>query len=87
MKEKSFENYVSLAKDLLVLFRDGAIIILAVLLIAFPLKFNSILVEAGFEEGSIVGFKWKSKLLESNETLEKANLSLVALEEENSQLL
>jgi len=86
MKNRSIDRYVALAKDILVLLRDGAIIILAVLLIAFPIKFNSILVEAGFEEGSIVGFKWKSKLREATEALEKANNSIVSLNDQKDQV-
>jgi hypothetical protein len=54
---------VSLGKDAVALFRDGSLLILAVLLVVFPRKFNRILVDAGFEEGSVVGFRWKSKLV------------------------
>jgi len=63
---------VSLGKDLVALLRDGAIFVLALLLIVFPLQFNSILVNAGFEEGSLVGFKWKSTLVESDRALKDA---------------
>lgn len=87
MENSKLERAVNLSKDVVVLVRDSAIIVLAVLLLAFPIKFNSILVEAGFEEGSVVGFKWKSKLVESNEALEKANESIASLRDENSQLL
>lgn len=47
---------IALGKDLVALLRDGALFLLAVLLIAFPTQFNTILVNAGFEEGRIVGF-------------------------------
>ncbi|NVJ51698.1 MAG: hypothetical protein HWE13_12520 [Gammaproteobacteria bacterium] len=87
MENNRVQKMVALAKDITVLFRDAAIIILTVLLLAFPIKFNSILVEAGFEEGSVVGFKWKSKLVESNEALSKANESIESLKLENEQLL
>jgi hypothetical protein len=77
----------AIAKDLVSLLRDGALFLLAVLLVIFPAQFNSILVEAGFEEGSVVGFKWKSKLIESNRALEDAQLTISKLQGKNDELL
>ena len=87
MQKTKYESVISVAKDLVVLIRDLAIIVFAVLLLLFPIKFNTILVEAGFEEGSIVGFKWKSKLVETNEALEQANVSIAELKAENQELV
>lgn len=74
-------------KDLVALLRDAALLLLAVLLVAFPAQFNTMLVEAGFEEGSVVGFKWKSKLVESNNALEDAQATIADLQKTNDDLL
>ena len=78
---------VSLGKDLVSLLRDGAIFVLALLLIAFPVQFNAILVNAGFEEGSVVGFKWKSKLVESDKALKDAQSTITDLQAKNDELV
>jgi hypothetical protein len=82
-----FSTFVSLGKDLVSLLRDGAIFALAVLLIVFPVQFNSILVNAGFEEGSLVGFKWKSKLVESDKALKDAQVTISDLQTKNDELV
>lgn len=78
---------ISLGKDLVALLRDGALFLLALLLIAFPTQFNTILVNAGFEEGSIVGFKWKSKLIESDSALKEAQGTIADLQAKNDELV
>ena len=78
---------VSLGKDLVSLLRDGAIFVLALLLLAFPMQFNSILVNAGFEEGSVVGFKWRSKLVESDKALKDAQATISELQAKNDELV
>lgn len=78
---------VGVGKDLVALLRDGALFLLAVLLIVFPNKFNSMLVAAGFEEGSVVGFTWKSKLVDSNDALEAAQLMIAQLQAKNDELV
>jgi hypothetical protein len=78
---------VSLGKDAVALFRDGALLIVALLLIVFPRTFNAILVDAGFEEGSVVGFKWKSKLVESDEALQRAQSTITELQNKNDELV
>ena len=78
---------ISLGKDLVALLRDSTIFILTLLLIVFPSKFNSILVAAGFEEGSFVGLKWKSNLEVTNEKLDEANEQITALQTKNDELL
>jgi hypothetical protein len=78
---------ISVGKDLVSLLRDSAIFVLALLLIAFPIQFNSILVSAGFEEGSLVGFKWKAKLVESDKALKDAQASISDLQTKNDELV
>src|SRR5262245_31809255 len=80
-------RFIGIGKDLVSLLRDGALFVLALLLVAFPGQFNTILVNAGFEEGSVVGFKWKSKLVESNQVLQEAQTQIVTLQGENDKLL
>ena len=86
-KGATFPRLVAIGKDLVSLLRDGALFLLALLLVAFPAQFNSILVHAGFEEGSVVGFTWKSSLVDSNEALQKANNTIDSLKASNAQLL
>jgi len=81
-----FSRFIAVGKDLVSLLRDAALFLLAVLLVAFPIQFNSILVDAGFEEGSLVGFKWKSKLVESNRPLQDAQATISDLQTKNDDL-
>jgi len=85
--KSSLASSIGIGKDLVALLRDGAILILAVLLVAFPVRFNSILVDAGFEEGSIVGFKWKKSLVQSNNALQDTQNTISKLQGENDNLL
>ena len=78
---------IGLGKDLVALLRDAALFVLAALLVLFPARFNDILVDAGFEEGSVVGFKWKANLLESNEALQEAQATIATLQGRNEELL
>ncbi len=77
----------AIAKDMVAVLRDGALLLLAVLLVAFPARFNSMLVDAGFKEGSIAGFKWQSTLVESNDALKDAQLTISKLQAKNDELL
>lgn len=70
---------VSLGKDFVALLRDLALFVLAVLLLVFPSAFNTVLTNAGFEEGSLVGFKWKSKLIQSDTALKDAQATITDL--------
>ena len=70
------DRLINVGKDLVALLRDGALVMLALLLLLFPAKFNELLVRAGFEEGSIVGFKWKANLLEANDALQNAQVTI-----------
>jgi hypothetical protein len=70
---------VTVAKDITATARDAALLLLGLLLIAFPSTFNGILVSAGFEEGSIAGMKWKSKLQSSDQALKVATSKIAEL--------
>ncbi|MDP9121468.1 MAG: hypothetical protein M3O15_08900 [Acidobacteriota bacterium] len=80
-------GFVGIWKDLVTLLRDLALLILAVLLLAFPETFNAILVKAGFEEGSLVGFKWKANLAESDKALKQAQVTISDLQLKNDELV
>lgn len=73
------ERLVGIGKDMIVLLRDATLLFLAGLLLLYPSKFNDLLVSAGFEEGSLVGFKWKAKLLDSDNTLKDAQATIADL--------
>ncbi|MHA6823050.1 hypothetical protein ACQUKI_16145 [Ralstonia pseudosolanacearum] len=83
--EKSQRMFVFIAvgKDLVALLRDACLFLLVVLLIVFPKTFNSVLEQAGFEEGGIVGFKWKSQLVDSDTALKAAKGALADLQKKN----
>lgn len=84
--ESRIADTVAVGKDFVSLLRDAALFGLAILLVAFPNQFNDMLVAAGFEEGSLVGFKWKSKLIDSNEALQKAEATIESLRVQNAEL-
>ena len=70
---------IGVGKDAVALLRDLALFVLALLLVIFPTTFNGVLTKAGFEEGSLVGFKWKSKLVESDAALKEARTTITDL--------
>ena len=76
---------ISIGKDLISLLRDGALFLLAILLVAFPTRLNSMLIDAGFKEGSVAGFKWQSSLVNSNQALEEAQAKISDLQKENNE--
>src|SRR6266700_4918387 len=73
---------VSLGKNLLALLRDAALFVLALLLLVFPTSFNTVLTNAGFEEGSLAGFKWRGKLVASDSALKDAQATITKLKEQ-----
>ncbi len=79
-------SLLSAWKDVVSLLRDTLLLCLGVLLIIFPTTFNNILVGAGFEEGSVVGFKWKSRLVEADQALKDARASITDLTIQNEKL-
>jgi len=79
------ERGISLGKDLFALLRDGSLFLLALMLIFFPKSLNEVLTNAGFEEGSIVGFKWKARLVETDDALKAANTTIESLQQQLKQ--
>lgn len=75
----SISSLVAVWKDLIALLRDAGLFAIAVLLLFFPTTLNTVLVKAGFEEGSLVGFKWKAKLVESDTALKEAQATITDL--------
>jgi hypothetical protein len=67
---------VEIGKNALALLRDFVLFVLVMLLLAYPAKLNDILTRAGFDEGSIVGFKWKAKLVDSDAALKEARATI-----------
>jgi hypothetical protein len=82
----AISSLVGVGKDLVALLRDAALLLIAVLLVAFPVTFNDILQKAGFEEGSVVGFKWKAKLVETDAAQAQQQTSSESLKQELSDL-
>jgi hypothetical protein len=72
-------EFVTLGKDLVALFRDSSLFVVALLLFFFPAKLNTVLTEAGFEEGSLIGLKWKAKLVDSDAALKEARATIIDL--------
>lgn len=76
---------ISVSKDVVVLLGDGAILAEFLTFIFCPVTLNRILVDAGFEEGSFVGFNWKSKLVEYDAIVDKLQSSLKNLKDVNAE--
>jgi hypothetical protein len=57
----SLQRRVSVGKDVLSLLRDTTLVLLFLLLLVAPSFVGERLNQAGFEEGSVLGFKWKKK--------------------------
>jgi hypothetical protein len=85
--ESRISGFISMGKDIISFFRDGALLLLAIMLVIFPVRFNDILRSAGFKEGSIAGMKWESSLIDSNEALKETKTKMSDLENENRELL
>ncbi len=85
MRKPWFALAISLGKDLIALLRDGALFLLALLLVAFPARFNSILVDAGFKEGNLAGFKWQPSLVTSTNDLKEAQAKISELQRQNNE--
>ncbi|MDH5651781.1 MAG: cell division protein ZapB [Gammaproteobacteria bacterium] len=85
-KSENMGKWVSFSKDLVALLRDLSVFVFAILLLAYPSKLNDILINAGFEEGSIVGFKWKRGVVELNQKLQIALDTIETLSVQNDKL-
>ena len=82
----ALNGLIATSQDLITLLRDLSLLVLAVLLIAFPKALNSVLVDAGFEEGSLVGFKWKARLVDADHALKDAQDTITHLQSQNEEL-
>lgn len=80
------EIILSIGKDLVSLLRDGALLLLAFLLLVFPETINTILINAGFTKGSVAGFEWESRLKTSTQALQEAEARIAALQGEAKML-
>ncbi|MBE8726605.1 hypothetical protein [Flavobacterium hungaricum] len=75
-KASFFSNIVAIGKDLAALLRDFALLIIFLALLLFPETFNDIMIKAGFEEGSIIGMKWKKGIAKSDIALKEAQATI-----------
>jgi hypothetical protein len=78
---------IGLAKDAFALLRDFTLFAIAVLLLLFPTKFNAILADAGFVEGSFAGMKWQRQFDGTNTVLATTKEAIARLEGQNAILL
>ncbi|MFN2202257.1 MAG: hypothetical protein ACK2UO_13685 [Caldilineaceae bacterium] len=78
---------IATAKDLFALLRDSTLFIAALLLLVFPATFNAILTNAGFEEGSFAGLKWKRQFYDTDTALRTAQDTITSLQAQNADLL
>ena len=86
-KENTLASCIAIAKDAFALLRDFALFAVALLLLVFPATFNSILTNAGFEEGSFAGLKWKRQFYDTDTALRTAQDTIASLQAQNSDLL
>src|SRR5262249_13164998 len=74
-------------KDIFALLRDSSLFAVALLLLVFPATFNAILTNAGFEEGSLAGLKWKRQFFDTDTALRTAQDTITSLQTKNAELL
>lgn len=82
-KSKLLTNFKTLLESIVILIT----LIIVLLFLLSPITFNKVLTDAGFEEGSVVGFKWKNKLIESDQLLKDLKQQNKDLIEQNQSLL
>src|SRR6478609_3690912 len=82
----STSKVISNGKDLVALLRDLSLVVIFLLLLICPEGFNGILTNAGFEEGSILNFKWKNSALKSNAELQETSSQLEMYKEQADSL-
>lgn len=80
------KDIISSGKDLLALARDLFLFLLGTLLLCFPSCLNDRLTKAGFQEGDIMGLKWKSSLVKSDQALKEMTLTDSLLRMQNDSL-
>ncbi len=81
-----FGGWVTFLKNFVALLRDVTVLAIVLLLLLFPTQLNQILTNAGFEEGGIVGFKWKRSVAELSDKLRVAEEALTTLRAQNESL-
>lgn len=80
-------SFINTWKDIVTLLRDTFLLALIFLLLAFPVTFKSLLIKAGFKEGSIAGLKWEANLDDSDQALKEARANITNLTTQNEKLL
>ena len=79
-------RWIRNGKDLVSLLRDVTVFALLVLLFFFPRVINRSLVDAGFTEGDLAGFKWKKEIRESTDQTKAVGETVSLLEGKLSTL-
>ncbi|PZD70185.1 hypothetical protein C1752_17114 [Acaryochloris thomasi RCC1774] len=70
---------IEIGKNLFSLLRDASLFSLFILLLIAPTILNERLIKAGFEEGTVAGFKWKKQLSKTDNDLVQAAQQIDAL--------
>jgi hypothetical protein len=83
--QSAISSGIAIGKDLVSLLRDVTLLLLAIFLILYPDKINSILNEAGFKEGNFAGLKWQSSLDNSTQSLKEAEAKISELQKEKNE--
>ncbi len=73
--------------DFVKFLKELSIPFVLILIFFYPSTLNEVLVNAGFEEGSVAGFKWKTKLAESNDNIRDLKNQVERLDTQNKTLL
>lgn len=81
----SLSGLVTTGKELVAMLRDAMLLLMAVILIAWPKTINSILVDAGFKKGNIAGLEWEANLAQSDSSLVQAQSTIADLKEQNEK--
>ena len=85
--DRSFlSGIVTTGKDFVAMLRDALLLLIALLLIVWPVKFNAILADAGFDEGSFAGLKWKARITKSDDALLRAQAIIKDYKDQNDSL-
>ena len=82
----STASRVAVAKDVFSLIRDVLIGAAVFLLLVFPSTFNTVLSNAGFEEGSFAGLKWKRSFFDTDRALQTAQNTITQLQQDRDRL-
>jgi hypothetical protein len=73
--------------DFVKFLKELSIPFILILIFFYPSTLNEVLVNAGFEEGSVAGFKWKTKLSESNDNIRDLKNQIEQLNKQNQSLV